>query len=108
MIWVCLICFIFYSSYPSKIKKLESKVKKLERINKGDKGMSNIIKSLIGTNCKIRTEEGVIFNGNIEVNCSVLDVDDEWIKISCIDKKGVAKIRILKIESISNIEIISE
>ncbi|WP_138203844.1 hypothetical protein [Haloimpatiens lingqiaonensis] len=70
--------------------------------------MSNIITSLIGKECKIKTEEAILFSGNVEVNCSVLDADDEWIKISYIDKKGCAKIRILRIDSISNIEIISE
>ncbi len=108
MIWVCFICIMFYSSYPSKIRKLERKVKKLERNQKGGAVMSNIITSLIGNKCKIRTEEGLVFSGNVEFVCSVLDADDEWIKISHIDKKGVIKIRILRIDSISNVEIISE
>ena len=108
MVFICLICFIIYSSYPSKIKKLEAKVKKLERNKKGEFTMSKIISSLIGCNCKIRTEEALLFNGNTEVSCSVLDADDEWIKISYNDKKGISKIRILRIDSITNVEIVSE
>ena len=41
-------------------------------------------------------------------NCLVLDADDEWIKLSHKDKKGVTKIKILRIDLISNIEMISE
>lgn len=108
MIWICFICIMLYSSYPSKVKKLESKVKKLERNKKGENKMSKLINSLIGSNCKIRSEEGLIFNGNVEINCLVLDADDEWMKISHSDKKGNTKIRILRIESISNIELIEE
>lgn len=108
MIWVCFICIILYSSYPGKIKKLENKVKKLERNQRGDCEMSNIITSLIGKECKIRTEEALLFGGNVEVNFSVLDADDEWIKLSYIDKKDGKKIRVIRIDSISNIELISE
>lgn len=106
--WFAFIIMMFYSSYPGKVKKLEKKVKKLERIQKGDLQMSNIISALIGEKCKIRTEEAVIFSGNIDVVANVLDVDDEWIKFSFVDKKGVTKIKILRIESIDNIELISE
>ncbi len=70
--------------------------------------MSNIITSLVGKNCRIRIDEAVLFNGNVEIDCSVLDADDEWIKFSYIDKKGCTKIKILRIDSISNFEIISD
>ncbi|MGX4599501.1 hypothetical protein [Faecalimicrobium sp. JNUCC 81] len=108
MILICFICIMFYSSYPGKIKKLENKVKKLERNQKGDCEMSNIINSLIGKKCKIKTEDGLLFGGNGEVNFLILEADDEWIKLSYIDKKHGTKIRVIRIDSISNIELISE
>lgn len=70
--------------------------------------MSKIISELIGKECKIRTEEALVFAGNVEVSCSVLDVDDEWVKILYADKKGTNKIKILRIESIDNIELTAE
>lgn len=102
---------IFYCSYPGKVRKLESKVKKIEgnekRNERGENKMSNIIKSLIGKECKIKTEEELLFGNTLE-NCLVLDVDDEWIKLSYKDKKGCSKTRILRIDLVSSIEIISE
>lgn len=108
MIWICFIYLIYYSSYPGKIKKLESKVKKLERNHGGGCEMSNIISSLIGKQCKIKTDEGMLFSSSGEAHFSVLDADDEWIKLSYIDKKHGEKIRVIRIDSISNIELISE
>lgn len=103
--WFSLVIILCYSSYPEKVKKLESKVKKLERSQKGDCDMSKIISDLIGKECAIKTEEALIFAGKAEVSCTVLDVDYEWIKFSYVDKKGVNKIKILRIDSLDNIEL---
>ena len=106
--WVCLIIILCYSSYPDKVKKLEKKVKLLERNEKGDFEMSKIISSLVGEKCRIKSNELFSFSGSLDVIANVLDVDDEWIKISYVDKKGNTKVSILRIESIDNIELISE
>lgn len=106
--WLSFIIILCYSSYPEKVKKLENKVKKLERNQKGDCDMSKIISELIGKECKIKTEEALTFAGNAEVNCTILDVDDEWIKFSYADKKGIKKIKILRIASLDNIELTYE
>ena len=106
--WVSLILILCYSSYPDKVKKLEKKVKILERNNKGDFKMSKIISSLVGEKCKIKSNELFSFNASVDVIVNILDVDDEWVKISFIDKKGNAKVQILRIEAIDNIELISE
>lgn len=94
MIWACFICIMHYSSYPGKIRKLEHKIKKLERIQKG--------------NCKIRTNEVFFMDINGESKFSILEADDEWIKLSYLDKKHVTKIKVIRIDSISNIELTSE
>lgn len=70
--------------------------------------MSKIISSLLGERCKIKTSEALSFNGSIDVVANILDVDDEWIKFSFVDKKGVTKVKILRIETIDNIELVSE
>ena len=106
--WFSLIIILCYSSYPAKVKKLEKKVKILERNNKGDFQMSKIISSLVGERCRIRTDEALSFNGSIDIVANVLDVDDEWIKFSFVDKKGATKVKILRIEAIDNIELVSE
>ena len=106
--WVSLILIVCYSSYPDKVKKLEKKVKILERNEKEDYKMSKIISSLVGEKCRIKSNEAFSFNGSLDVVANVLDVDDEWVKISFVDKKGNAKVQILRVESIDNIELISE
>ncbi|MDV4150062.1 hypothetical protein R0131_04350 [Clostridium sp. AL.422] len=106
--WISLIIILCYSSYPDKVKKLEKKVKLLERNEKGDFEMSKIISSLVGEKCKIKCNETLSFNGSLDVVANVLDVDDEWIKISYVDKKGISKVKIVRIEVIDNIELISE
>ena len=104
--WFSFIIILCYSSYPDRVKKLEKKIKMLERSEKGDLQMSKIISSLIGEKCKIKTDEALVFSGSVDVIANVLDVDDEWIKFSFVDKKGVTKVKILRIESIDNIELI--
>ncbi|WP_155484705.1 hypothetical protein [Paraclostridium sordellii] len=42
--------------------------------------MSDIITSLIGKQCKIKMDEGMLFSSNGESHFSVLDFDNEWIK----------------------------
>lgn len=70
--------------------------------------MSKIISSLVGERCKIKIDEALHFNGIMDVVANVLDVDDEWIKFSFIDKKGVTKIKVLRVDSIDSIEVVSE
>lgn len=103
--WFSFILVLCYSAYPGKVRKLERKVKILERKVKGDNYMSKIISELIGKECKIKTEEALIFAGNNEVKCIVLDADDEWIKLIYKDKKGIEKTKILRIDSLDSVEL---
>jgi len=103
--WISLMILIFYSAYPGKVKKLESKVKKLERKQGGAESMSKIINTLVGKSCKIKTDDALTLVGSTDIQCMVLDADDEWIKLAYTDKKNVAKTKILRIDSIDNIEL---
>lgn len=105
--WLSFIIIICYSSYPGKVKNLEKEVKKLNKDRKEKNIMSDIIYSLKGKECKIKTQD-VIFSGSMEVICIVLDVDDEWIKFSYKDKKGIEKIKIVRVDSIDSIELTTE
>lgn len=105
-----LIAFVLVLSqmgYPSKIKKLEGELKNLKRKIKGEEALSKLLKDLIGVKCIIDCEGAVVFTGKSEMECEVLDVDDEWVKITYKDKKDVTKTNIIRIESIDNIEIIN-
>lgn len=105
-----LIAFVLVLSqigYSSKIKKLEGELKNLKRKIKGEEALSKLLKDLIGVKCIIDCDGAVVFTGKSEMECEVLDVDDEWVKITYKDKKDVTKTNIIRIESIDNIEIIN-
>lgn len=85
-----------------KVDKLAKDVKKLKRGNKGDNKMSEILKSLEGKRCII-TYSGSI-SGPRE--CDVLNVDDEWIKVNYIGKKGAIETKIIRIEKINEVSLV--
>lgn len=105
---ICLIIIICYSSYPGRVQKLEGKVKKLERKLSGGDDMSKIIKDLVGKQCILTSQEALFFAGNTEVECMVLAADDEWIKFTYTNKKKVKKTKILRIDSVESIDLLSE
>ena len=100
--WIALIVLLLYSSYPSKIRKLERNVKKLAKKQKGDNTMSKIINELVGKTCKIQSEE------DANIKCTIIDTDDEWIKIRHTQGKNIDSIKLIRVDSIKNIELISE
>lgn len=108
MEWIGFVAFIWmlcYSSYPDKVKRLEAKVKKLERKQKGENDMSKLIQELVNKNCKMRTGDALQLVGSDKIQCFVLDADDEWIKIRYEDKKKNQVTKLLRIESIEDVEI---
>lgn len=103
---VAFILMLAYSSYPEKVKRLESKVKKLERNIKGGKTMSKILSELINKKCILVSDEGLSIVSKREIECTILDIDDEWIKFTFTDKKGVEKMQILRVEDIQRVDFI--
>lgn len=85
----------------SKITKLEKEIKRLKRKLEGDNSMSKLLMDLIGHKCLIECE-------NVQLECEVVDVDDEWVKIISKEKKGkrdIIKTQIIPVNSIENIEL---
>ena len=70
--------------------------------------MSKLICDLVQKECKIKTEDALQLVGNTELVCHVLDADDEWIKVSFMDKKKKQVTKLLRIENISEVEIIEK
>jgi len=100
---VALALVLCYSGYPARIKKLETELKKIKTSVKGENAMSRLIESLRGQECIIECNEALLITGKTSITCQVLDVDDEWVKISFTDKHN--KTKIMRIENISNIEL---
>lgn len=100
------ILVLAYSSYPGKVKKLETKIKRLERKLKGESTMSKLINNLVGKECKIKSDDAWALVGADAVKCLVMDCDDEWMKIQYTDKKGNEILKIIRIETVDEVELL--
>ena len=89
---------LIYSSQSKKIKRLEKRLKVIERKEKGNKEMSRLLKELIG---KTPTIVGQVFGTD---NWEVVDVDEEWVKLRRVNKKGKEKFKLQRIEDIQTVE----
>ena len=81
-----------------RLDTLERKVKKLERNANGGSKMSGIIKELIGRECTIDGD------GFFSTRCTILDVDDEWVKLIVHEKKKDLT-KIIRIDNIDSITL---
>ena len=93
---------IFYLDHTQRVKKLENKIKKFERKEKGNTEMSRLLKELIGRTPVIL---GQLFGKD---NWEVVDVDEEWVKLRSVDKKGKEKFKLQRIEDIQTVEFDGE
>lgn len=81
-----------------RLDTLERKFKKLERNVNGGSKMSGIIKDLIGMECTIDGD------GFFNTRCTVLDADDEWVKLIVHEKKKDLT-KIIRIDNIDSITL---
>lgn len=107
--WVCLMILLLQINYPSKVKTLEKRFKALEKREKKEKSvveMSKLISELKEKKCTIQFDASIdnIFDNELE--CTIVDVDDEWIKITYTVKNKKAEETVSKIVRIDNIDSI--
>ena len=93
---------IFYLYHIQRVKKLENKIKRIEQKEKGNTDMSRLLKEMIGRTPVI---VGQLFGTD---NWEVVDVDEEWIKLRRVDKKGKEKFKLQRIEDIQTIQFDGE
>lgn len=93
---------IFYLDHTQKVKKLGNRIKKFERKEKGNTEMSRLLKEMIGRTPVI---VGQLFGTD---NWEVVDVDEEWVKLRRVDKKGKEKFKLQRIEDIQTIQFDGE
>lgn len=91
--------FIFGIDSSDKLKRMQGRIKSLERKRKGNKTISQFLKEMIGKKPTIMSES---IGTN---NWLVVDVDEEWVKLSMTDKKGQTKTKLIRIEDIRSIEL---
>ena len=93
---------VFYLDHSQKVKKLENKIKRIEQKEKGNTDMSRLLKELIGRTPVI---VGQLFGTD---NWEVVDVDEEWVKLRRVNKKGKEKFKLQRIEDIQTVEFDGE
>ena len=89
---------VFYLDHSQKVKKIENKIKRIEQKEKGNTDMSRLLKELIGRTPVI---VGQLFGTD---NWEVVDVDEEWVKLRRVNKKGKEKFKLQRIEDIQTIQ----
>ena len=99
-IWILFIPFlvIIYASSEKKIKRLNKRIKRLERQMKGNQDMSRLLEELKGQTATV-TVSGVGFEYEI------LDIDEDWVKLSRENKKKEKETKLVRIEDIQGIQL---
>lgn len=92
--------FIFGIDSSNKLKRMQGRIKSLERNRKGEKTMSRFLKEMIGKKPMITSE---LIGTN---DWLVVDVDEDWVKLSKTDKKGQKKTKLMRIEDIRSVELL--
>lgn len=92
-----------------KLKKLEKllKFEKMKKEKKGEVDMSKILSGLVGKRCKLKIRD-VFFEDYDKLICDVLEVDEEWLKFTYINKKKEVKTRVIRIDTIEMVDILEE
>ena len=104
--WFAFILAMINIGASSKVKKLARRLKKLEKNvkPKGDNTMSRLIQSLINTKCTVLFDEEIQMGPYVY---HILDVDEDWVKISREDKKGNEELRLVRIDNIKELKPVS-
>ena len=99
-IWIlfipCLV--IIYASSGKKIKRLNKRIRRLEKQVKGNQDMSRLLEELKGQTVTVLVS-GVGFEYEI------LDIDEDWVKLSCENKKKEKETKLVRIEDIQGIQL---
>lgn len=107
--FVMVLC---YMGLPRQVRQLESKVKKLNKTVsnniKGENVMSKLINDLVGKKCIVKSDAGLELISNNEIECKILEADEDWLKIEYAEKKGNVITMLLRIDDIERVEILNE
>lgn len=105
--FMAFMLLLFYSDYPNKTKKLSREVTRLKRRVKGENEMSILLGEIIGKDCEITMEDDAMSFGASAFTCTVLDVDDEWVKILLRNRKEELIEKLIRVENIESIELVN-
>ena len=96
------LAFVLWIESFSKLKRMRRRIKTLEKNRKGDKKMSRFLKEMIGKRPTIKGELSEI------KDWFVMDVDEDWVKLSKTNKKGQKETKLMRIEDIRSVELLED
>ena len=99
-IWILFIPFlvIFYVSSEKKIKRLNKRIKRLEKQVKGNQDMSRLLEELKG-------QTATVLVSGVGFEYEILDIDEDWVKLSRENKKKEKETELVRIEDIQGIQL---
>ena len=99
-IWILFIPFlvIIYASSEKKIKKLNKRIKRLEKQVKGNQDMSRLLEELKG-------QKATVLVSGVGFEYEILDIDEDWVKLSRENKKKEKETQLVRIEDIQGIQL---
>ena len=99
-IWILFIPFlvIFYTSSEKKIKRLNKRIKRLEKQVKGNQDMSRLLEELKG-------QTATVLVSGVGFEYEILDIDEDWVKLSRENKKKEKETKLVRIEDIQGIQL---
>ena len=99
-IWILFIPFlvIIYASSEKKIKRLNKRIRRLEKQVKGNQDMSRILEELKG-------QTATVLVSGVGFEYEILDIDEDWVKLSRENKKKEKETQLVRIEDIQGIQL---
>ncbi len=100
LLWIIFIplLILIYTGSEKKIKGLNKRIKRLEKQVKGNQDMSRLLEELKGQTVT------VIVNG-FGTECEILDIDEDWVKLSRETNKQQRETKLVRIEDIQGIQL---
>lgn len=99
-----MMAFMLCLYYGDKLAKMERKVKKMQVREKGDDTMSRLLQSLTNQKVKLVVDEWF----QADETWTILEVDEDWVKVQQTNKKGKVTTKILRVDDIKRIELLEE
>ena len=99
-IWILFIPFlvIIYASSEKKIKRLNKRIRRLEKQVKGNQDMSRLLEELKG-------QTATVLVSGVGFEYEILDIDEDWVKLSRENKKKEKETKLVRIEDIQDVQL---
>ena len=99
-VWILFIPFlvIIYASSEKKIKRLSKRIRRLEKQVKGNQDMSRLLEELKG-------QTATVLVSGVGFEYEILDIDEDWVKLSRENKKKEKETQLVRIEDIQGIQL---